>query len=237
MPVEREEDTPARPMRPGPDAPCTLVLASKSPRRRELVRALDVQVSFADPQVDEGPPHPGEPPGQYVSRLSLEKARACAETRGPAIVIAADTAVVVGSEILGKPSDEEEASGMLRMLRGRVHTVVTGVTLLHHPSGRRLQATRSTGVRIRSYSDAEAADYLSTGSYRDKAGGYAVQDTRLRPADEVLGCYLNAMGFPLCEVAAMLVEMGVRARLTPGWRLPGQCVDCSLREPRGDDPQ
>ena len=85
---------------------------------------------------------------------------------------------------------------MLRLLRGRVHTVVTGVTLLHHPSGRKLQATRSTGVRIRSYSDAEAADYLSTGSYRDKAGGYAVQDTRLRPAEEGAWLLSERYGLP-----------------------------------------
>ena len=211
-------------------APGRLVLASASPRRRDLVRALDVPVELAAPDVEEGPALPGETPERYVSRLSLKKARAWADGGSPALVIGADTAVVIGGRILGKPSDREEASRMLAALRGREHTVVTGVTLLRHPSGHALQSARSSGVRIRAYSDAEVAGYLGAGTYRDKAGGYAVQDTDFRPAERVEGCYLNAMGFPLCRVAEMLADAGVRARLRPGWRLPDQCADCSLRE-------
>ena len=216
----------------GPDAGCRLVLASASPRRRMLVTALDVRVEVADPDVDEGPPLPGEPAERYVSRLSLLKARAW-DGGGPAVVVGADTAVVIGDEILGKPSDREEASRMLAALRGRMHTVYTGVTVLRRPSGEALQAACASSVHIRAYSDAEVAEYLDAGTYMDKAGAYAVQDDLLRPAERVEGCYLNAMGFPLCQVATLLGKVGVRARLRPGRTLPEQCVECSLREPDG----
>ena len=211
--------------------PTRLILASKSPRRRELIRALDIPVELGGSNGDEGPPHPGETPQQYVSRLSLEKARAAAPDRGPAIFLGADTAVVIDGHILGKPSDNAEASRMLRTLRDRVHTVVTGVVALDSETGRWLHRTRSTDVSMRHYSDAEMAAYMESGEHWDKAGAYAVQDKRFNPAKEVLGCYLNAMGFPLCEVAGLLAEMGMHTRLRPGYRLPEQCRDCSLRKP------
>ena len=212
--------------------PIRLVLASNSPRRRELIRALDIAVELGGSNDEEGPPRPGETPRQYVSRLSLEKARAAAPGGGPAIFLGADTAVVIDGHILGKPSDNAEASRMLHALRGRVHTVVTGVAALDSGTGRWLQRARSTDVAMRHYSDAEMAAYMESGEHWDKAGAYGVQDTRFNPAKEVLGCYLNAMGFPLCEVAGLLAEMGVPARLKPGYRLPDQCRDCSLRGPR-----
>ena len=211
--------------------PNRLILASNSPRRRELIRALDISVELGGSNGDEGPPRPGETPQQYVSRLSLEKARAAASGSDPAIVLGADTAVVIDGDVLGKPSDNAEASRMLHTLRGRVHTVVTGVVALDSGTGRWLHRTRSTDVSMRHYSDAEMAAYMESGEHWDKAGSYAVQDTRFNPAKEVLGCYLNAMGFPLCEVAGLLAEMGVPTQLRPGYRLPDQCQDCSLRKP------
>ena len=211
--------------------PTRLVLASTSPRRRELIRALDIPVELGGSGGDEGPPHPGETPEQYVSRLSLEKARAASPGSDPTIFLGADTAVVIDGEVLGKPSDNAQASIMLHTLRGRVHTVVTGVAALDSGTGRWLHRTRSTDVAMRNYSEAEMTAYMESGEHWDKAGAYAVQDTRFNPAKEVLGCYLNAMGFPLCEVAGLLAEMGVQTRLRPGYRLPDQCRDCSLRKP------
>ena len=117
-----------------------------------------------------------------------------------AVVIAADTAVVLEGDVLGKPADNAEAARMLHSLRGRVHTVVTGVTLLDSRSGRRLSRAKITDVTMRHYSDREIAAYIATGEHLDKAGSYAVQDETFRPAQDVHGCYLNAVGFPLCEV-------------------------------------
>ena len=110
--------------------PNRLVLASTSPRRRELIRALDVPVELGGSGADEGPPHPGETPEQYVSLLSLEKARAASPGSEPTIFLGADTTVVIDGNVLGKPSDNAEATRMLHTLRGRVHTVVTGVAHL-----------------------------------------------------------------------------------------------------------
>ena len=219
-------------MSPSPATPRRLVLASTSPRRRELIQALDIAVTLAGSDREEDAPRAGETPQHYVSRLSLQKALDVASDHEGALLLGADTAVVIDGHILGKPPDNDEAIRMLAMLRGRVHTVMTGVALLDSRSGRHLQLTRGTDVRIREYSDAEVAAYMASGDHWDKAGAYAVQDQGFAPAKEVLGCYLNAMGFPLCEVAGLLGEMGMVARLKPGWRLPDQCQDCSLREPQ-----
>ena len=118
---------------------------------------------------------------------------------------------------------------MLGALRGREHTVLTGVTVTEAPSGRRLSGHRSTAVRMRACSDEEIAAYVASGRPMDKAGAYAVQDADFRPAEAVSGCYLNVVGLPLCVVADLLGGFGVRAGLRDGWELPPQCGGCSLR--------
>ena len=207
-----------------------LVLASRSPRRRELIRALDLPVEAVSPDGDEGAPREGEPPREFVLRLSLEKARQVSSQAGRAVVLGADTCVVLDGQVLGKPTTEAEAAHMLRRLRGRVHTVVTGVTVLEGGSGRWLSAAKSTDVRMRDYSERELTDYVASGGSLDKAGGYAVQDERFQPAEDIEGCYLNVVGLPLCEVLRLLVAVGMEPRLRRDWELPPQCVDCPLKE-------
>lgn len=207
-----------------------VVLASTSPRRRRLIRALDIRVDFVDPLVGETGPARDETPHDFVVRQSVRKAVGAAHAlTDRTVVIAADTTVFLAGRMLGKPADEEEATGMLGALRGREHTVLTGVTVMDAPSGRRLSGYRSTAVRMRACSDEEIAAYVASGRPMDKAGAYAIQDTDFRPAAAVSGCYLNVVGLPLCVVTDLMCGFGVRAGLRDGWELPPQCVECSLR--------
>ena len=208
----------------------TLVLASGSPRRREIVKALEMPIRMTVSDVIEGPPRAGEETADYVKRLSLEKARASRHEEQGSLILGADTIVVLEGEILGKPADEAEAVHMLERLRGRTHTVITGVTLLDVDAGRHLSATRSSDVVMRSYGDEEIRAYVASGEPMDKAGAYAAQDERFKPAAEIRGCYLNVVGLPLCDVIDIMAEMGVRARLKSGWTPPDRCRECPLRQ-------
>ena len=208
----------------------TVVLASGSPRRRELVRALDLDVQFVDSPSDETARVSGEAPGDFVVRQSLDKVRAATDGIADAVVIGADTTVALDGRLLGKPADKAEAAEMLRALRGREHTVLTGVTVLDAASGRCLSTSKATTVLMRAYSDDEVEAYVASGEPMDKAGAYAVQDERFRPAAEVRGCYLNVVGLPMCEVVRLLTEIGVRADVRRGWEVPAQCRDCALRD-------
>ena len=153
-----------------------LVLASRSRRRRRLVEALDLTVELVSPDGEEGGPLPGETPREFVCRMALEKARRVASQAEDCIVLAADTAVVLEGEVLGKPANGAEAARMLGKLRGRVHTVLTGVAALDGPSGRRVWSVKATDVTMRRYSDEEMAACVASGEPLDKAGAYAVQD-------------------------------------------------------------
>ena len=207
-----------------------LVLASGSPRRRELIQGLDLPVELRVPPDDEGRPREGEPPERYVARVALDKARRVRGGNGDTIVLGADTAVVLGREILGKPADQGDARRVLQRLRGRDHTVVTGVVALDTRSGRWHSTTKSTGVTMRRFSDDEIAAYVASGDPLDKAGGYAVQDEVFRPASAIHGCYLNVVGLPLCEVVTLLEKLDVPVRLKSDWRPPERCTDCQLKE-------
>ena len=209
------------------------MLASSSPRRRELIAALDLPFEVRSSDLPEGPSHNGERPDEYVIRLSLEKAREVARSCGDATVLGADTSVVVDGTVLGKPADEGEAVRMLTLLRGREHEVITGVTVLEGPSGRAVSSSRSTHVTMRRYSDREIEEYVLSGEPMDKAGAYAVQDPDFRPASGLEGCYLNAMGLPLCDVLTLLHTLGIPARVRTDWRVPEQCVDCSIATDAG----
>ena len=205
-----------------------LVLASSSPRRREIIAALDIEVQVSSSEVEEGPARHSESPEEYVVRLSREKALAVARSVGDAVVLAADTSVVIDGAILGKPLDELDATRMLKLLRGREHSVITGITVLQAKSGRAVGTYKRTGVVLRRYSDQELDDYVRSGEPMDKAGAYAVQDPVFRPATRLDGCYLNAVGLPLCEVVTSLKALGVYARIRPDWQAPEQCFECPL---------
>ena len=216
-------------LQPTTEAP--VVLASRSPRRRELVRALDLDVRFLDPSADETAQIPGETAGGFVVRQSVDKAtEVAAHLTDDTVVIGADTTVSLDGRLMGKPTGEDEATEMLRALRGREHMVVTGVTIMEAPSGRRLSGSKATTVRMRAYSDEEIAAYVASGEPMDKAGAYAVQDGTFRPAAEVSGCYLNVVGLPLCDVLRLLSDIGLGANLRGDWDVPPECRDCPLRD-------
>ena len=195
-----------------------------------MVRALDLDVQLMDSPHDETPRDPGETPRDFVVRQSLDKALAAADRVADAMVVTADTVVALNGDILEKPAGRAEATEMLRALRGREHTVLTGVTVLDAASRHRLSTSKATTVLMRAYSDDELEAYVASGEPMDKAGAYAIQDETFRPAQRVEGCYLNVVGFPLCEVVRLLSDMGVRADLRHDWEVPAQCWDCTLRD-------
>jgi septum formation protein len=200
-------------------SPVTLILASNSPRRRQLIALTgwDFIVSVAD--VDEST-RENESPAKYVLRLAETKARAVTNRVQPQdIILAADTTVVDGSEILGKPVDEADAVRMLTQLRGRTHQVYTGVALLRMSDGLLFKEACVTDVPMRDYSDEEIHAYVATGDPLDKAGAYAIQHAQFSPVASMEGCYASVMGLPLCHVTRMMRKMGVE----PNANIPANC--------------
>ena len=185
-------------------APPRLVLASASPRRRELLARAGVPFTVASADLDETR-RPGEPPRAYAERLAGEKARACA-TPG-AWTLGADTVVILGDDILDKPPDEAGARAVLERLAGHTHVVVTACCLLA-PDGRELRVTVETDVAMRRLSPAEIAAYVASGEWRGKAGGYAAQGIAAAFIPEIRGSYTNVVGLPLSEVLELLARAG-----------------------------
>jgi len=204
-----------------------LVLASASPRRRELFFVLGLDFEAIAPPEDESLPTDAENVEQVAEQLALKKAEAVAKVKGEKTVVAADTVVVHRGTIMGKPRDADEAGEMLRRLRGEEHVVVTGVALLSE--GRSYIGHAATTVTMRRYSDEEIAAYIASGDALDKAGAYGIQDPLFAPAERVDGCYLNVVGLPLCELAGMLRAAGVSVGARPLWALPPQCQECEGR--------
>ena len=180
-----------------------LVLASGSPRRRELMTQAGFvfEVRAADICEDT---HAGEDPVAYVTRLAREKAQAVFDVLddGAAVVLGADTTVVLDGEIMGKPADAEDAARMLRALAGRTHRVITGVAVVR--AGRAEVAAEVTAVRFAGLSEREIAEYVASGEPMDKAGAYAIQGLAARWIPRVEGCYFNVVGLPIALVTAML---------------------------------
>lgn len=186
----------------------TLILASSSPRRRELLGELGVTFRVIKPEIDETQ-HKGESPAAYVQRLSREKAQAVRRTLDAgAAVLAADTVVIETSgEILGKPADADEARDMLLRLRGQVHRVCTAFTLLSESSA--ITRIVCTEVHMRDYADNEISAYIATGDPFDKAGGYAIQHEGFSPVARIEGSYTNVVGLPVEAVKEALAEAGL----------------------------
>jgi MAF protein len=189
-----------------------LILASSSPRRRALLAELGLDFTVVAADVDERA-YPGESPADLVVRLSQSKGRVIAEQHPGALVLAADTVVVLENEILGKPADPAQAVEMLSALRGRMHYVYTAVSLLRADGRARgpALATRlsCSKVWIRNFTDDEIRDYVATGDPLDKAGAYAIQHPRFFPVERWDGCYTAIMGLPLAAVAELLSQAGV----------------------------
>ena len=185
-----------------------LILASNSPRRKELMRqiGLDFRVDPAD--VDESV-LPDESPEGYAVRVALDKARVAAARSGTGIVIAADTIVVLDDEILGKPADPGDAERMLKLLSGNVHRVITGLAVMDAASGKALTRTSITRVWFRSLALQEIISYVATGEPLDKAGAYGIQERGALLVDKIEGCYFNVVGLPLSLLGEMLLSFGV----------------------------
>ena len=194
-----------------------LVLASASPRRRELMAEMGLEFDIMPADVSEDP-LPAESPQDMVERLSRDKALKVAASMQAGFVIGADSTVVHMGESLGKPVDDEEARAMLRRLRGTTHHVCTGLTVVDAATGRQLTDSMTSRITLREFSDDEIEASIATGTPRDKAGAYAVQDTELRPASEWEGCYHNIVGLPTCRLLQMLYELGWMP--PEGWHLP-----------------
>jgi septum formation protein len=174
-----------------------LLLASASPRRAEILRAVGWPFEALATHIDERIAH-GESAEAMVERLALEKAEAALKRRASALVLGADTAVVVDSEILGKPRDDRDARRMLRLLSGRWHDVLTGVALVRGGSSvSRAVSHEKTRVRFGPLSDAEIEWYVESGEPMDKAGAYAVQGRAALFIEEIRGDYWNVVGLPV----------------------------------------
>lgn len=186
-----------------------VLLASASPRRRQLLEALGVEFGVAATALDEasilnGPGTPAE----KAQQLASAKAAAARPGR-EAFVVGADTVVALGREVLGKPASPDDAAEMLRTLRGRAHQVTTGVAVLRRAGNVIAADAVTTTVWMRHYSPAEIAAYVATGDPLDKAGAYAIQHPQFRPAERIEGCYWNVVGLPLCLLSRLLAQAGV----------------------------
>lgn len=180
-----------------------LILASGSPRRRELLAKMGYDFEICVPDVDE---HVSGHARDIVAILSQRKARAAAAHYTEGTVIASDTLVSYQGTPLGKPENETDAARMLKMLSGNTHEVFTGVTLLDAASGRRMTRVVRTGVTFRSLSDAEIAAYIATGEPMDKAGAYGIQGGAGRFVVKLDGSFENVMGFPVDDIRDMLIN-------------------------------
>ena len=182
-----------------------LILASASPRRAELLRAAGFDFDTVAVDVDETP-REGEAPAAYVRRLAAEKsAAAIHDAPNDVVVLAADTAVVLDGDILGKPRDDREAAVMLRRLSGRRHDVLTGVSL--RKGAYEIGRVETTAVHFAPLGDAEIAWYVGSGEGRDKAGAYAVQGLASRFIPRIEGSYSNVVGLPVAAVFELWREL------------------------------
>jgi septum formation protein len=178
-----------------------LVLASSSPRRRELLSILGIPFTVQTAGIDESA-KAGESPTQYATRLAREKARAVANGRPADPVLGADTIVILGNEVLGKPRDTDDARRMLRALSGKVHQVTTAVCLAMN--GRSRDHLETTSVFMREIPEAEINEYIATGEPMDKAGAYAIQGGAAKWIYRIEGDYFNVVGLPLAAVWQLL---------------------------------
>lgn len=180
-----------------------LILASQSPRRRSLMALLRLPYTVCAVDIDEAM-DPAKPPAQEVARVS--RAKALAAARAPSdIVIAADTIVVCGDKLLGKPKDPAQAAHMLRLLSDRQHQVMTGLTVLR---GDRIHvSTEITDIRFRPLSEREIDAYIRTGEPMDKAGAYGIQGGAALFVQEIHGDYYNVVGLPVCKLWQVLCQI------------------------------
>jgi septum formation protein len=190
-------------------APVRVVLASQSPRRRELLTLVGIPHEVVPADIDETP-FPHEAPAAYTERLAREKAGTVARRFPDAATIGSDTTVVIGGELLAKPEDEADARRMLRLLSGRTHTVHTAVAVSR--GGAVASAVEDVAVTFRPLSDEEIAAYVATREPMDKAGAYGIQGYGATIVERIDGDYFAVMGLPLRRLVELLARVGVDYR-------------------------
>lgn len=186
----------------------SIVLASTSPRRRDLLRQIGVSFRSVPTLVDEQI-YPGEKPETYACRVALEKARTAAQKKPEAIIIGADTIVVLNDVILGKPIDAGDAKRMLGLLSGQMHMVITGVAVVDAATGKSLTRFETTSVWFKQLSSGEISSYIASREPFDKAGAYGIQEKGALFIQRIEGCYFNVVGLPLHLLGVMLSEFGI----------------------------
>ena len=208
-----------------------IVLASASPRRRDILARLGAVFDLAPSDAPEPPGEPGQTAEQLAALRALAKARASAALHDSGTFVGADTVVELDGRMLGKPADAAEARSMLRDLRGREHRVVTAVALVDAATGDTEEQFRASRVVMRDYSDGDIEAYIASGDPFDKAGAYAVQSASFAPAAEVRGCYLNVVGLPVCTLLKAAERFGVRMPIAPDlpWAELERCPECAKR--------
>jgi septum formation protein len=189
----------------------TWILASASPRRREILRRLGMPFIVEPSGLAEPPRKPHETPHGYAVRLARLKAKEAASRHRSGMVLAADTIVVLRNSILVKPGSRAEARSMLKRLSGRWHDVVSGICILNCETLAVHSAFSRSRVHFRRLSPAEIEWYLATGEYRDKAGAYGVQGYASLFIDRIEGCYFNIVGFPIAAFEKLCRKAGIQA--------------------------
>jgi septum formation protein len=185
-----------------------IILASNSPRRKELLRQIGLDFTSDPADVDERMlPH--EPPESYAIRVALDKARVAASRVKAGIAIGADTIVVLDEVVFGKPADAHDAERMLRSLSGRMHRVITGLAVMDAATGRVAARASTTRVWFRDLAPEEIIAYVRSEDPLDKAGAYGIQGRGSLLVDRIDGCYFNVVGLPLSLLGEMLVGFGV----------------------------
>ena len=202
-----------------------LILASNSPRRKELLALSGLPFRVQVPDVDESFLH-GESAEAYVCRISESKAHTAFLLHGTnnareRYIVACDTVVVDNNQVIGKPADAEGAAEILMRLRGRVHKAYSSLTVIDTADGSVNQELCITDVMMRNYSEEEMWAYISSGDPMDKAGAYAIQHAGFHPVAELSGCYANVMGLPLCHLQRTLSDLA----FTPDADIPQTCQE------------
>jgi MAF protein len=199
--------------------PSPLILASSSPRRKQLLAAMGLSFIVAIPHIDESV-GAHEAPQDVARRLCVAKAHAVATSHTQGLIIAADTIVALDGEILGKPIDAGHATDTLIRLRNRQHEVHTGLAVLDATTHRLRQEVVTTIVHMRNYKDDEIGRYVTSGDPFDKAGAYAIQHDTFQPVASIRGCYTNVVGLPVCRLFVFLRDWEVTVPIPP----PSQCL-------------
>lgn len=194
-----------------------LILASASPRRNELLKLLGIPFESHPTNIDEHKKM-DETPRDYVERMAVEKGAVLQAALGD-VVLSADTIVDLEGKVLGKPVDDLDAWRILKLMRNKTHRVHTALSLHSGGSEEVLSDVCLSLVAMRNYSDEEIESYIERNIYRDKAGGYAIQDQGFHPVAAVQGCYANIMGLPLCHAYKLLKKAG----FVPNAKIPEDC--------------